>query len=137
MDGSRFDAWTRRRFGLTAGGFAASLFALTAIDAEAKKKDKKKKKKKKKRCKGLTETCTPGGTRKCCDKRRCGRALTSTEPNRCCETGGVACSAATATQCCTGICDETSNLCFCKGAGQACDSDSQCCSNTCANLQCT
>jgi hypothetical protein len=35
MDGARFDAWTRRRFGLTAGGLAAALFGEVAA---AKKK---------------------------------------------------------------------------------------------------
>ena len=39
MDGSQFDAWTRRRFGMAAGGAAvASLLGLA--DANAKHKNK-------------------------------------------------------------------------------------------------
>ena len=41
MDGSRFDAWTRRRFGVAAGGLAGSFLPLAGWDdAEAKKKEK-------------------------------------------------------------------------------------------------
>jgi hypothetical protein len=46
MDGSQFDVWTRRRFGLAAGGLSASLLTLASLeDAEAKKRKKRKKKK--------------------------------------------------------------------------------------------
>ena len=44
MDGSRFDAWTRRRFGLAAGGAIGSLLGLQIAgsdDAEAKKRKKR------------------------------------------------------------------------------------------------
>jgi hypothetical protein len=40
MEGSRFDAWTRRRFGLAAGGVAGSLFGLLAREAAESKKKK-------------------------------------------------------------------------------------------------
>lgn len=58
MDGSRFDAWTRRAFGLAVGG----LFALPAIrgrDVAAKSK---------KRCKKLQQACKPSGKKKRCCK---------------------------------------------------------------------
>jgi hypothetical protein len=80
MDGSRFDAWTRRRFGLTVGGFAASLLALGGLaEIEAKKK---KKRKRKKRCKKLRDTCTVGGKRKCCAGLEC--ATTGAAPQTAC-----------------------------------------------------
>ncbi len=58
MDGSTFDAWTRRRFGLAAGGVLAALASLHGASA---------KKKRGKRCKKLCAGCKPGGKRKCCD----------------------------------------------------------------------
>lgn len=63
MDGSRFDAWTRRGLGLTAAGLAASLSGVPgfgATDAEAKKK----------RCKKLQQACKPGAKKKRCCKRQ-------------------------------------------------------------------
>jgi hypothetical protein len=69
MDGSQFDAWTRRRFGLAAGGLTAALLGIGLIeDASAKKKRRRKKKK---RCKKLGDTCKQGGKRKCCKGTRC------------------------------------------------------------------
>jgi hypothetical protein len=135
MDGSRFDEWTRRRFGLVAGGVATSLLGLAALEAEAKKK-KKKKRKKKKRCRKLSAVCTQGGKKKCCGGFLCGHPITSTAGDHCCNPAGTPCSSATASQCCTTICRTDNNLCFCKDSGQSCDSNSQCCSNTCTNGLC-
>jgi hypothetical protein len=62
MDGPRFDRWTRRRFGLTAGSAAAALLAPNAFRiAEAKKKTCKKNEK---RCGKMCVkgTCCPGKT---------------------------------------------------------------------------
>jgi hypothetical protein len=60
MDGSRFDTWTRRRFGLAAGGLATALLGLVTLDdLEARKKRRRKKKKRKKKpnvCAGFN-TC--------------------------------------------------------------------------------
>jgi hypothetical protein len=42
MDGSQFDAWTRRRLGLAAGGLATSLAVLTATGSIAARKGKRK-----------------------------------------------------------------------------------------------
>jgi hypothetical protein len=131
MDGSRFDDWTRRRFGLAAGGVVAALLGLNALDVEAKKKKKKKKKKrKKKRCRKLAQVCTQGGKKKCCSGQLCGHSLFSNVGDRCCLPGGATCTAATATDCCTTSCG-ADNRCFCKGPGQPCNSNSQCCSNVC------
>lgn len=43
MNGSRFDVWTRRRFGLATGGLAASFLGLATVnELEAKRKRKRK-----------------------------------------------------------------------------------------------
>lgn len=87
MRGSRFDSWTRRRFGLTAGALAAAHFGLSNLSADARKKHKRRKHKK--RCRKLGETCTDGG-RACCSGRTCGGdpALGTF----CCQQGGETCS---------------------------------------------
>jgi hypothetical protein len=68
MDEARFDAWTRRRFGLTTGGLLASLvgLALAADDATAKRR-RKKCKKSEKRC--GKKKCVKGD---CCPGKPCG-----------------------------------------------------------------
>ena len=41
MDDSRFDAWTRRRFGLMASGLTIALFSLAPLESsEAKKSER-------------------------------------------------------------------------------------------------
>jgi hypothetical protein len=81
MDGSRFDAWTRRHFGLVAGTLAASLLGIAARDdADAKKK---KNRKKKKRCKTLFQGCNPKKKRRCCQSLAC-EAPTGSSAKRCC-----------------------------------------------------
>ncbi|MGH2618313.1 MAG: hypothetical protein ACRDJC_24040 [Thermomicrobiales bacterium] len=133
MDGSRFDAWTRRQVGLVAGGLAGSFLGLVGLEsAEAKKRNKKKKKK---RCKKLTQACTQGKKKRCCNNRRCGRPLASTGKDRCCRAGGESCSPETAGECCTGFCLGAGE-CFCKSGGTTCNRDAQCCSNDCDNGNC-
>lgn len=63
MDGSRFDAWTRRQFGFAAGGLLAAVVASRLEDVGAAKKKHKKRRcgKRKKRCQG---TCIPRS--QCC-----------------------------------------------------------------------
>ena len=68
MDGSGFDAWTRRRFGMAAGGLAASVAAMAGFgNAKAKKK------KKGTNCCNRGKDCgTPGDPdRKCCTNFLC------------------------------------------------------------------
>jgi hypothetical protein len=66
MDDIRFDAWTRRRFGLALGGGAAMLLGLSARDHSAAKKRKKP-------CRRLKQGCQPGNRNKrCCKKLACG-----------------------------------------------------------------
>ena len=129
MDGSRFDAWTRRRFGLAAGGLAGSLLSLIGIgpdDAQARKG-----KKKKRRCKKLGQPCKPTGKRKCCK----GKGLACYPPvegpggRRCCLRGQESCK--TDDECCHGTC--TDNLCACKTNGMPCGGvDELCCSLSCS-----
>ena len=130
MDGSRFDAWTRRRFGLVAGGFAAVLAGLIpgGEDVAARKKRRKK------RCKKLGQRCTQGGKKKCC-RKPCARPFGLTQEDRCCKGGGESCTPGPDSACCTGICG-VSGECFCKTAGQGCDRDGQCCSKKCTGNLC-
>jgi hypothetical protein len=121
MDGSRFDAWTRRRFGQAAGGLAGSLLAMGEFaDAEAGKR----------RCKKLGEPCKPDGKRKCC--RRKGLQCREDPPIefRCCRKGGEPCTASGVEgECCSLDC--RNGTCFCKGLGAACGTNRHCCSFNC------
>jgi hypothetical protein len=79
MDDTRFDAWTRRRFGLAAGGLAATVLGLAGIE------DAQTRKKRKKRCKRLGASCKSGGKRTCCGTLRCDRISFEPSPEtRCC-----------------------------------------------------
>ncbi len=130
MDGSQFDVWTRRSFGLAAGGLSASL--LTVAGVEAKKKRKKKKKKK---CINLGQSCDPveSPPSKCCDCLACGPTDISGE-NACCRPGGAACSAAAPQECCSGQC--INGFCFGKTNGASCSQDFQCLPFNCELSQC-
>jgi len=73
MESARFDLWTRRRFGLAAGGAVGLLTGLTSLGvADARNRPRKKK-----RCKRLRDTCTQGGKRKCCKRLTCDEVLGS------------------------------------------------------------
>lgn len=89
MDGSRFDAWTRRKFGLAAGGALAALAGLTgAVDIEAKKKKKKKK------CRKLGQTCDiTKKNQKCCNNDQdCAQVQGQGSGNFCCKPHNASCS---------------------------------------------
>jgi hypothetical protein len=91
LDGSRFDAWTRRRFGLATGGAAvASLLGSIGVhEAEAKKKRKKKKK-----CRKLQQSCDQSNKKKkCCNKNQlCAQVSHLGSGNHCCKQRGQGCS---------------------------------------------
>ena len=89
MDELRFDAWTRRRFGMAAGGSIATLFTPAATkDAVATKNRKKRRK----RCRKLGRACQPGGKRTCCGKLKCDRISFEPSPQtRCCRKEGQPC----------------------------------------------
>jgi hypothetical protein len=97
MDGSEFDAWTRRRFGLAAGGALAVLAGLDTTTGA--------KKKRKKRCKRLGAGCKPGGKRKCCGQLRCRTTAANLGVHTfCCKTEGTSCNPDDPFQCCDGLC---------------------------------
>jgi hypothetical protein len=126
MDGSQFDAWTRRRFGRAAGGVAGVLLARGgAPDAEAQKK---------RGCKKLGDSCKPGARRKCCKDQGLQCRPDDLGQHRCCRKGGTSCSVASQAKCCSGEC--IGGLCACKTAGLACDVDRRCCSGRCVGFTC-
>lgn len=104
MDDARFDAWTRRRFGLAAGGVAATVLGLAGIgEAQTKKKRKK-------RCKTLGAGCMPGGKRRCCGSLRCDRiSFSASSKTRCCRKRDQPC--ADSDECCAGLCCQLSGTC--------------------------
>jgi hypothetical protein len=108
MEASRFDAWTRRRFGIFAGGTLATGLGLTEhYEGTAKKK--------KKRCRKLGKTCKKSGNKKkCCGSLKCDTI--SFEPSthtRCCRKIGQGC--ADSIDCCALLCCATDGTCtdFC------------------------
>ena len=116
MDGNRFDAWTRRRFGLAAGGAFAALFAARhADDAAATKR----------RCKRQGRACAVDG-RGCCGKLECtGTFVDGTWVEQaCCKPDGEPCTAESV--CCLTNCDAASGTCkTCQG--RECDAERPCC----------
>lgn len=106
MDGSRFDAWTRRKFGIVVGGFAAALLALGSTDeGDARKRRRKRRK----RCKRLRAGCTPGGKRTCCGELICSTySATGEVPPRCCKPPREPCAAFD--ECCSQFCFEDACL---------------------------
>lgn len=125
MDGSRFDAWTRRRFGLAAGGAVGSLLAIVGEGSD----DVAAKKKKKKRCLNLGQRCRQGGKRKCCAKKglSCQIFEEGSGGRRCCRKGLESCTEDS--DCCSQDC--TDNRCACKSNGTECAHDVFCCSLKC------
>lgn len=123
MDGSRFDAWTRRGFGTAAGGVAGALLAQAALPgAEAKKKKKKK-------CTKLNDPCN-SGKKKCCCGYECRPQNSSGD--RCCRAPGF--PANSAQDCCSGKLEL--GRCICKTLFQPCDSNEACCSGICTSGTC-
>jgi hypothetical protein len=96
MKSSRFDSWTRRRFGLAAGGALAALTRLASPEAADAKKTKTKK-----RCRKVGQVCRQSGKRKrCCSGRLCERF--DGQNFRCCKPLDQPCSAGG--ECCSGYC---------------------------------
>jgi hypothetical protein len=93
MDGPRFDAWTRRRFGVAAAGALAGLLALARDDdARAKRKKKRRKNRKKPRkCEQLGTRCNPKNDKKlCCSGLACG-VVPELGGHRCCRSRYASC----------------------------------------------
>ena len=119
MDGSRFDAWTRRGFGTAAGGLAGALLAQAAIPVA------KAGKKKKKKCGKQNDQCN-SGKKKCCCGYECHPQDSS--GNRCCRAADF--PASSDEECCSG--HRELGRCICKTLGQTCDSNEACCSGLCS-----
>ena len=114
MDDARFDAWTRRRFGLTAGGVFASIAGLAGLaDVAARKNGKNKKnKKKKKRCKRLFDDCQLDGRRKCCQNTICQPRPSPQFGTFCCKAENTPCTfGAFVNECCPGFGCPSEGIC--------------------------
>jgi hypothetical protein len=118
MNASRFDAWTRRRFGLVAGGLTASLLGLIEPEvAEARK------------CKDLRQKC--GKNKPCCKKKnlKCREVLDDPDNKRCCRPVQGKC--AEANECCGDfICDDIAGQVgtrCCGAEGRPCAEQDDCC----------
>lgn len=107
MNALRFDAWTRRRFGLAAGGMlAASIGVVGLVPAGAKNRHKRRRK----RCRKLGRTCVEGGNRKCCGDLKCDRnEIGEPHPTFCCKREGKGCQADS--ECCNGLGCAPTQLC--------------------------
>jgi hypothetical protein len=141
MDNSRFDAWTRRQFGLAAGGFAAALLGVVlGAGTEAKKKRRRKKPQLNAfGCLDVGQACQ-GNSGLCCSgicqgkKPKKGKKDTS----RCvghngldCQGGADSCAGGTVPCGTAGACTRTTGAAsFCSAPGDgdcvACQTDADC-----------
>lgn len=118
MDGSRFDALTRRGVGLAAGGATALLALARLPGAKAKKK--------RKRCGKLDDPCN-SNKKKCCCGFKC--QPEDSTGNFCCRSFDSPCTVTSQDECCTKRCVE--GFCLCKTIGQPCSENVNCCSGFC------
>ena len=112
MDGSRFDTWTRRKFGLAAGGAAvAGLLGLAGLD-DADAARRRRGKRKPKRCRKLGDFCNDSIRRQnCCNPNYfCSTVKEFGPGNFCCIGVGGSCD--TSSDCCgTEGCDVSTSQC--------------------------
>jgi hypothetical protein len=123
MDATRFDAWTRRTFGLaTASALAAALGLTGDNTAEARRRKKRK-------CRNLTESC--GGKKKCCKSYHCATVGISVK-TFCCRSTQQVCTGIDGECCGDRVCGRVAGLqqfrC-CAVAPNACSSNNDCCEN--------
>ena len=130
MDEKRFDAWTRRQFGLGAGGLAASLLGVLGIeDAESEPRQHKNKGKHNGRNRGKHNGKNKGkhngkhkGNGPKCKKAGTGGCKTS-RPDCC---AGLTCQAVPG----------FGGVRCCADPGASCSRDQQCCSGVCVGGAC-
>ena len=100
VDDSRFDTWTRRKFGLAAGGAAAGgLLALAGLDdADARRRGRRRRRRP--QCRRLGQTCNDEiKEQKCCRASQlCAQVTGRGSGNFCCQQIGSSCE--TSTDCC-------------------------------------
>jgi hypothetical protein len=131
MESERFDAWTRRRFGMMAGGVTAAILSfVSAGDVGAKKHGKV-------RCRKELQSCDPADKKqRCCSGLNCDvfdeqvglrcclglRSHCDMSANHCC--GELTCGSAVGlrgSRCCAGkqgLCSEDADCCVGLGCGQ-------------------
>lgn len=109
MDASRFDTWTRRKFGVaTSAAAVGGLLALTGLDADAARRRRRKKKK----CRQLGDFCNDSIRKQnCCNPDQfCSTVQEFGPGNFCCLGVGGFCN--TSSDCCgTEGCDFSTSRC--------------------------
>jgi hypothetical protein len=111
MEGSRFDSWTRRRFGLATGSAAmAGLLALVgAVETEAKQNNNNNNnRRRKKKCRKLGQFCDENRrNQSCCNANQlCANVPGLGSGTFCCKHNGQGCSVNN--DCCgKNICDSS------------------------------
>ena len=126
MNEFRFDAWTRRRFGLAAVGLGAALTGLIGPGGA-----KAKKKRRKKRCLRVNQPCRDGSKKKrCCKDLICDEAkVVSPTGLGCCRHFQARCESES--ECCGSFkCQPAEGLVgnrCCSPLGQFCEVTSDCC----------
>lgn len=108
MEGSRFDRWTRRRFGTTAAGLLGTILALQAVP-EADARHRKKKRRKRNRCLDLAKACTQSHEQ-CCGKLEC-QDFGRPTGFRCCKPEGASCSKNRNDECCPDLTCDSGGTC--------------------------
>ena len=104
VDDARFDTWTRRRFGQTAGSVLASIIGLGVIEMADAQNTRRSK-----RCRKLFAGCKPGKKPKCCKHLQC---FPDMGGSVCCKSKGRPCTpVALREECCPGfVCDITQEI---------------------------
>lgn len=91
MEADRFDAWTRRRFGVSVAGALTGLLG-TAFPVSIRARKKKRRKDRKRPCEKLGTHCNPKNDKQLC----CGGLYCQKVPelggNRCCKTLHLPCT---------------------------------------------
>lgn len=102
MDGSRFDAWTRRRFGLVAGSALAAALGSASpdnvADVEANTHQQRRGRRRK-RCRKPQRVCVPGG-RRCCGGHACRTVGIPPRGPFCCRDFDQPCPSGNDDECC-------------------------------------
>lgn len=129
MEESRFDAWTRRRFGLATASTVAAVLQLSVRDDAAAKRHRRDKVQ---RCRKVKQTCKRRGKFACCDRVRrleCDKVGFS-QSSRCCYDYQTLCSGAGG-ECCRdlscGTVPALSGRRCCAEAGAPCRTANDCC----------
>ena len=127
MNDARFDDWTRRRFGLLAGGGLVALLVAGHPDDAAGRNRKRKRKRTRRRrqkptCPGAGRPCDETDP-DCCPGLECG-FNPGIDAAVCCRPDGARCTPETA--CCSTHCDAETETCT-QCQGRACGPDDPCC----------